>query len=297
MPRVEQGIGGYTAVIDVKPPGTARLSWLRADGTKLARAPAGIAKADPEIFKQIKQKLKSIRSTLRAQTRRIESFYFDAEHLSLPCWRECYAEHPLMKVIAGNLIWLFKDGSNTYSALLQDGRLVSADGAFVPILADATQVFLWHPLHADANERAAWRDYVAHHSVVQPFRQAYREVYQAKHGCDLEAIVDGLYVRQHAFRALLLDRGWRYRFHGSFDCDSTATLNCPGDVRCEIGISSASQTVSNNGVSIAVELSGFGFYRGESRLPAETIPPILYSDVLRHIDLFTRESITRLHRS
>ena len=290
MARVVEQIGDYRAVIEVQPPGVARLHWEREDGQELSRAPSGISKIHADAYQAFKDKLKSIRNTLSVQTRRIESFYLEDLAMSFGSWRKHYAQHPLMKSIAGNLVWLFRNEVGVASGILQGDELVSFDDSRLSEFSEDTQVYLWHPLHSEESERDAWRNYMWRHSVAQPFRQVYREIYRGEQGEDFTEIVSGLYVRQHQFRALLLSRGWSYGLRGSFECDSAPVLGRPDGFCCEIGIGGVSQSVSGRGIALAVELGAIEFSKDGRVIAAAEVPPLLYSELLRDIDLFTSVS-------
>jgi hypothetical protein len=58
----------------------------------------------------------------------------------------------------------------------QGWRATDSAGAEVA-LPDAGQVRLWHPLHADEAERAAWQTLLGKRRLRQPFRQIYRQYY------------------------------------------------------------------------------------------------------------------------
>lgn len=95
-------------------------------------------------------------------------------------WRHTQLDDPEIGPWARLLIWEVSGDGGTWTAGWpeRDGdrwRLVSATGAEVPV-EDSSTVRIWHPVHADAGEVRAWRDFVAGRAVRQPFKQAYREV-------------------------------------------------------------------------------------------------------------------------
>lgn len=290
MASVSEPIGDYVAVIEVEPPGIARLRWETNDGKRLRSAPKDAIRNFAERHKEIKEKLKSIKNTIRIQTDRIESSYSDERSTPYDDWWTHYALHPLMKTISSSLIWQFRDRDVRYSAILQDGELILADNSPAPELSASAEVSLWHPLHADSEEHDAWRNYIWRHSVVQPFRQAYREVYGVTEQDEIAEIVSGLYVRQHQFRALLIERGWSYRFRGSFDCDSSASKSLSGGFRCVINVADQSTATSARGIALAVELAAIEIYKDDKQVSLESLSPILSSEVFREIDLLTAVS-------
>ena len=287
MAKIVEKVGDYSAVIEVQPPGIARLDWRNAAGRPLKNTPRKVPGQFPERHRAIKEKLESIRNTLKVQTRRIESFYLEDRSIPYAQWRQCYADHPLMKSIVSHLIWRFDTGNQAFSAIPDGARLVLADASPAPGVADDAKVTLWHPLLSDEQERDAWRNHVWKNAIAQPFRQAYREIYSGDEKTEVDTIVSGLYVRQHQFRSLLLGRGWRYAFHGSFDRESDATRTLRYGLTCAISIRGASTAVSHRGISLAVELGDIHFSRRQSRLASAEVSPVVLSEMLRDVDLFT----------
>lgn len=286
MPQLLQAVGDYNAVIDVQVPGVARQLWQDKMGKALSRKPSGIAKSHPDSYRQVQDKLKDIKKTLSTQRRRVESFYFEPASMSLDSWQQNFARHNLMKTIATNLIWRFQDRQEEYSAMLHQEQLVQADASPLPKLSAKTTVCLWHPLHSGGQERNAWRNFIWRHSIEQPFRQAYREIYQASEIEDINDLVSGLYLRQHQFHALLLNRGWRYQLCGNFESESAPLLQFSDGLSCEIGLGAQSQTLSGRAIALAVELTGIRFMRDAREISSTEIQPILCSEVLRDIDFF-----------
>lgn len=287
MPSIVETLGNYTVTIDVQPPGDVHLIWRNTEGRELKRQPTGLRNTHPGEIDRLKDKTGSIRKTLRAQTHRIESFYLNDESLVYDKWREQYLGHPLLKVIVGGLVWLFSSDRCVITAMPRDGTMVNARGQVIDHICGTSRVRLWHPLHSGINECDAWRNYVWQHSVRQPFRQAYREVYPADSFNDVLRTVSGLYVRQHIFRALLLERGWHYSFRGDFESESVPSFSAPGDLRCEIGIRDQSRIMTNNGIAVAVALSDITFFHNYKEIAPDTIPAVLLSEIMRDIDMFT----------
>src|SRR4029079_13122448 len=51
------------------------------------------------------------------------------------------------------------------------------DAAGEPVDARGAQVRLWHPVGAEPAEVLAWRRFLEEREILQPFKQAHREVY------------------------------------------------------------------------------------------------------------------------
>src|SRR5438876_48864 len=108
-----------------------------------------------------------------------------------------------------------------HGGIWYQGKLVDVNDAPLDWLAFETRVRLWHPLGFDAQIVLAWRNWLEQHEMVQPFKQAHREVYvitdaelrSSTYSNRLAAHI----IKQHQFAALARQRGWRYALMGSFD--------------------------------------------------------------------------------
>jgi hypothetical protein len=88
-------------------------------------------------------------------------------------------------------------------------------------------VRLWHPILTPADTVLAWRRWLERHAVTQPFKQAHREIYiltdaERETGDHSNRFAQHI-LRQHQFRALCLERDWKYGLQGAFDSADTAT--------------------------------------------------------------------------
>lgn len=88
-------------------------------------------------------------------------------------WRALLQDGDDGDVVARALIWRTDQG---VSFMLDGEGAIDAQGGKVD-LSGTGEVQLWHPLHGDAEERAAWQAQVAQRRLRQPMRQAYRETY------------------------------------------------------------------------------------------------------------------------
>src|SRR5262249_48865709 len=151
---------------------------------------------------------------------RIEALYLFGRAMPFAQWRERYLDHPLLTGLVRRLIWRFDRGGKPIAGLPQGSVIRDASGQAVADLDDS-RVTLWHPLNEDADRVLGWRRYLAAQGVTQPFKQAHREVYVIT---DAERSTDvysnrfaGHILRQHQFKALCDQRGWRYHLMGNWD--------------------------------------------------------------------------------
>jgi hypothetical protein len=302
-------LGDFTARLLVRSTTHAGVELARADGTAVKTVPAAI-KSDPKsraALKQLKDLAKEAAQALPVHRQRIENLYFTKRSWQLALWRERFLDHPLVGTIARRLIWAVTapDGA-ARSFLWHEGNPVDAEGHPVAGLRDDFVVRLWHPLEAAAGEVAAWRALLMHDKVVQPFKQAHRELYPLT---DAER-ASGLYsnrfaghiLRQHQSVALARLRGWRATLRISADIPN----DHPTHVRLpDYGLAAELWTEAAGGVD--AELTDVGAYvfistdRVRFRrlsaeaggrdalgdpLPLEAVPPRVFSEVMRDVDLF-----------
>jgi hypothetical protein len=103
----------------------------------------------------------------------------------------------------------------------------------------------------------------------------------------------GHIIRQHQFHALCEARGWRFSMVGNWDsADSDAaipTLRLPQHgLRAEYWIDYGGGGSSRSGVALLLATDQVRFYRltGESPIPLEEVPALVFSEVMHDVDLF-----------
>jgi hypothetical protein len=132
--------------------------------------------------------------------------------------------HPLISYSARRLIWEFSsENGERYTGMWTENRQVDSEaelqvvlhdvcGKPLPIMGEGWRVKLWHPVEASTEETAAWKNRVMDLKIVQPFKQAFREVYRPTE-LELETATYSerfaahiLYKQQ--FAAIASSRGW-----------------------------------------------------------------------------------------
>jgi len=145
-----------------------------------------------------------------------------------------------------------------------------------------------------------WRRWLDSHRETQPFKQAHREVYILT---DAErATVDrsnrfaSHIIRQHQFAALCQQRGWRFDLQGDWDSWNAPYLDLP-----QHGLQIAfyvDPLENQNAINQAYvytylgteQVQFFPLHDGvtdlTSPMPLEAVDPIVFSEVMRDVDLF-----------
>jgi hypothetical protein len=217
-------------------------------------------------------------------------------------WRSRYFEHPVAGALARRLIWRFHKGGSEQAALwAADKWLDESGGAVEPA---GSTVLPWHPVFAAAESVRRWRAMLSTHGVVQPFKQAHREIYlltDAERNTRTYSNRFAAHVlRQHQFAQLCMARGWKYRLMGGFDSHNTPTIVLPRwNLAAEFWVDSPGNndgmTPSGIYLHVLTDQVRFRRLRDDGALPQERlneavaleeVPPIVLSEVMRDVDLF-----------
>lgn len=275
----------------------AVLRWMDENGVAVEKVPAAVQKSHVLLFKEARRTASEIEKFLSAQRERLDLMMRSEREWEVEAWRERYLDHPLLRYIARRLIWNFSNGNGEWiTGIWQDGKLVDASSRPLEGLHnEATRVRLWHPIGAAVEEVIALRDFLYAHDITQPFKQAYREVYLLTDAERRTSTYSNRFaahiLRQHAFHALCQQRGWQYDYLGSWDSGNyQATLELPQwDLHAEFWVDGvAGGALAESGVALYIATDQVRFCRARQSdpLPLPEIPPLIFSEVMRDVDLF-----------
>lgn len=311
-----ESFGDYSATLTVTG-SHAHLTWTDSKGKTLKSVPARVKSAFTDELKELQQSVKEIQAMLPAQRDRIDSLFLRQRNWVYPDWQERYLDHPLVGTIARRLIWDI-DGT---PVLYVDGIPTDVHGDSVAH-GQTAEISLWHPVGREVPEVVAWRRRLEELQVTQPFKQAHREIYlltDAERRTQTYSNRFAAHVlRQHQFHALCAARGWRNRLRLMVDdVYPPATRELPEwGLRAEFwieGIGDEFGTDTNDsGVFLRLATDQVRFYAMEAAenlahaagggygsrawgprtepinepLPLEIIPPLVFSEIMRDVDLF-----------
>jgi Domain of unknown function (DUF4132) len=288
----QQTLGTATATIKILGTQKVELSWTN-NGKPQKSVPADVKANFAGELKTLKRTVDDIKKTLSIQRDRLEQMYLLPHSWDLATWRDRYLNHPLLSHLTDRLIWNFATDGNTSTGTWNDGRLVDATGTEIEGLGDTDRVTLWHPIDSTISEVLAWRLWLEEHAIVQPFKQAHREVYLLT---DAERVTNNYsnrfaahIIRQHQFASLCRQRGWNSSLIGGFDSDCTPTCDLPQwDLQVEFWVDVATQDVSDSYIYLYLSTDQVRFCDRVSRVPRnlDTIPALVFSEVMRTVDLF-----------
>jgi hypothetical protein len=291
--RCRQSFGEFTAEFSILGSDAFEMTWRKADGKSQKSVPAEVKEKCASELKAFKRTLQDIEKMLPAQRRRIERLLMTQREWDLETWRKRYLNQPLLADLTRKLIWHFKLGDQTGLGIWLNGKLVDVRDQSLDWLAPETRVRLWHPLGFPIETVAAWREWLLAHHVCQPFKQAHREIYILT---DAE-LQTGTYsnrfaahiLRQHQFTALAKDRGWAYNLMGNFDSHNVPTLVLPQwNLAVEFWVEGQGgrENLSDMGILLYVGTDQVRFIRDTQALLLSDVPAIVFSEVMRDVDLF-----------
>ena len=297
-------IGDVHASVQLHADGRVAIVWRSAAGKIVRAAPSAAKKAFPKEVRAVASRAKDLEQAYSAQKARLEESLLTTREMPLNHWRQYFLEHPLLGILGRSLIWVFRsaDGSEL-SAMCNDGQLRDSSGNIVDV-SGVAQVRLWHPLSTETSEVQRWRDFVFQRGVRQPFRQAFRESYQVT-DADRETRLysnrfAGILMRQHQFSTLCRARGWDYRLMGagfdganvpmkkldSWNIHAEFYVDLPSDRNPALRDSGLGEQ-SDSGINVFVGSDQVRFYRDRKEIAVDEVPALVYSEIMRDVDLFT----------
>lgn len=272
----------------------ATLAFTNAKGKPVKSAPAALKRDSADELKALKVEAKDITVMAGAQRLRLERLLMHERAWELDAWRSRYLDHGLVSVLARRLIWTFTDDERQVSGIWHDGEIVGSDGQPLTHSTTAT-IGLWHPVDAEPDEVHAWRRFVEDRQIVQPFKQAHREVYLLTDAEVTTRVYSNRFaahvLRQHQFAALARGRGWSYALQGAFDSpDEHATLQLPAfDLTATFWVDRPwdSEDWNDAGIFNHVLTDQVRFLDDHDQpVQLTQVPVRVLSEVLRDVDLF-----------
>ncbi len=310
----EEKMGNFTARLTVVGTDSTELGWIKPDGKTQRGVPAEVKASHADDLKELQAAAKDIQKMLPAQRERIDSLFLRQKTWSFLIWRERYLDHPLVGVLARRLLWDFTTGKHTQTGIWFEKHLVDLDLKPVEGLGPHTTVRLWHPIDRSTEEIVAWRSWLDAQQIQQPFKQAHREIYVLTDAERNTRVYSNRYaahvLRQHQFNALCALRDWKNKLRLMVDDEyPPASLNLPQwNLRAEFwieGVGSDYGTDTNDsGVFLYLSTDQVRFYRvdaaqtsahaggggyrptSDDPLPLDQIPPLVFSEVMRDVDMF-----------
>ena len=247
-----------------------------------------------------------IQRTLAAQRDRIDTLFLRwpanaCAGWPVSVWRERYLDHPLVGTLARRILWEFADEGYSTVGIWREGQIVDIELKRIPIENPGLTVRLWHPIGKHMADIGAWQALLEAQQIQQPFKQAHREVYaptesQRQTRTQSDRFASHV-LKQHQFHELCKARGWKDQVRRMGEAEPAApTLQLPQwglraefhveGIGCDYGADGAD--TNEDGVYFRVATGHVRFYRIEAAepMPIEEVPPLVFSEVLRDVELF-----------
>jgi hypothetical protein len=258
----------------------ASLHWFSS--TKELSAPSQAMKSSfADEIAYVKRQKKELEVTVSAQRRRLDRQMISHRRIPLDQWRENYLDHPVMRVLTNRLIWEFKEGENItlgFTDQIPSGREIT--------------VKLWHPIDSTEEQSQVWRDAVFSREIVQPFKQAFRELYVLTPAEERTNTYSNRFaaqiIRQHQAVTLMRDRGWKAALLGHFDGGwvwPSRTLS-ESNLEAQFFVEIAGEDGSDLGIATYISTDQVRFIHDGAPLELVRVPPVVFSEICRDVDLF-----------
>jgi hypothetical protein len=301
---LEVKVGDCKATVRLIEDGRVVVLWENAEGKRIKAPPSQARKAAPKKIRAIAALVKDLEQSYAVQRARLEGSFLGTRRIPLTHWRRYYIDHPLLGFLGRKLVWVFSNNQGwERSGLWSDGELRDSSNKLVDLVR-AEKVRLWHPLSYSAAEVQRWRTRIFTAGLRQPFRQAFREFYEVTDDERKTRLYSnrfaGILLRQHQFANLARARGWSYQLMGvGFDGVNVPSkkldhwnmnvefyVDLPPDREHAVRRSSLAEQ-AGAGVNVFIGSDQVRFYRDLREIPVDDVPAIVYSEVMRDVDLFT----------
>jgi hypothetical protein len=293
---VEFVLGNVLATLSVHNCKLVSLSWL-ANGKTVKSVPSVVKNDYPEDIRNIKSQHKILQSTLISTRDRIDRYFAERREFTWTELRQAWFAHPLLSLFAERLIWQVEG----LGPLRCNGtEWLDVDGRVMPSPSNSSAIELWHPVTATPETVRNWRSHFDARELQQPVKQVYREVYILTPAEENTSIYSnrmaGHILRQHQFNQLAKQRGWRYSLQGGFDNGNNGVAYKPiqgTDIVAQyyveaIGVwgDDHEQHTTAAGIGLHLATDQVRFVRGVEPVPLTEVPAVVFSELMRDVDLF-----------
>ena len=289
--------GDGLANIILKENSDLEIKYLKENNKEVKSIPESWKKNFPEKIKEFKSLIKQIEMSIQHQKERIDTMFRLERKINYSHFYKYFFTQEITKNITNKLIWNFSDGTNSFAGFFFKDKWVNLnEEEFFP--TEKMFVSLWHPAEAGLEEIQNWREFFIENQIKQPIKQAFREVYILT---DAEINTKSYsnrmashILKQHQLNSLAKARGWKYSLLGDYDkgySNQKAELRLPEKkIRAEFWVNelSVADQYNDSGIWLQVVTDQIRFIDLESGQVKDLnqISPILFSEVMRDIDLF-----------
>lgn len=265
-------------------------TYYQVNDTKSQKSIPKVLKDNfPTEIKEFKKKVKEIKTALSSHKKRIEEFYLINRTIPFANFEKLYLGNNLIKILARNLIWNFKKENLNINLIWTESGFVDFEGKLNASELQNTTVSLWHSIGFKSDYILKWRNYILENQIYQPFKQAFREIYIIT---DAELNTE-TYSNRYASHILNKDhvsalckvRGWS---PSGIINSGKATYKIPeSDYKVEYWVSDVYLGENSKTYGSAhISTDQVRFYKKKEQIVLSELPAILFSEVMRDIDMF-----------
>ncbi|MBP5416969.1 MAG: leucine-rich repeat protein [Clostridiales bacterium] len=146
--------------------------------TKKNKAVKTLPKAgsDPEVYKLVSEELADMKNTLsksiKVKSELLLLEFLDGKTSTVASWKKQYLGNPLLRRLAGLVVWTQKDKCFTLSG---EGFVDSCGNEYQ---LGRSSIGIAHPMEMHPDEVLLWQKYFLEHGLEQAFRQMEEPVYE-----------------------------------------------------------------------------------------------------------------------
>jgi hypothetical protein len=276
----ELRIGEATAIVAVDGD-KAALTWRTGTGRDMKSVPKEVKESHADELGRVRAELKELKQALGSQRARLEGLFAEDREWDHDEWRKLYRDHPLIGGMARRLIWRFDDDA----ALGEDAP---ASGT----------VRLWRPIDVSPEEVAEWRSRIVEAELLQPFKQAFREVYHlAPAERDTRTYSNRFaahIVRYAQAYAVMKGRGWTVSALGPWDYGDEGGRSRrefdEAGITAEFWMDYVESGERDELLANLAATDQVRFLQGGEPMQLEHVPAGVFSETMRDVDLFVSVS-------
>lgn len=274
--------GSFRAVTTIVSNTKIQTIWYNENGKSFKAAPSEVKIQFAKELKSFNLKIKQIQEVLVIQAKRFEGIYLLRREWKYSNWSNVYDNLGVLTYLAHKLIWEFEINSVKETAIFHNGQFVNVQEHPLSILPENTIVRLWHPVTSTVEKVSQWRDFIFKNNIVQPFKQAFREVYfitdaELKTQTYSNRFAAHI-LKNYQFGALCKARDWQgyNQFHDG---------GTPTKFLKEYNISVQYWVDFTNTIDY-ITTDQVCFLNNAGRLDLVQVPPIVLSEMMRDVDMF-----------
>jgi len=276
----EVPVGDWAAIVRVEGE-KAGLTWRTATGREVKTVPKAAKDSHGDEVTALRAEVKEIRKALATQRARLEGLFAEERTWPRDEWLDLYRDHPLVGGMARQLIWRFDDEA----ALGEDGP-------------ESDTVRLWRPIDVSPEEVAKWRSRILEAELVQPFKQAFREVYHLAPAEQETRTYSNRFaahiVRYTQAYALMKARGWTVAALGPWDYGAEGGRSRrdydDAGITAEFWMDYVESGERDDLLANLAATDQVRFLVDGDPLPLEEVPAGVFSETMRDVDLFVSVS-------